>query len=41
MTCRPEQFTPLSRGPLALKEVGQVDDQTASLGYEEGAIRDP
>jgi hypothetical protein len=29
----------LLQGPAALKEVGQVDDQTASLKDEEGAIQ--
>ncbi len=40
MTCHPEQFMLLSWEPAALKEVGQVCEQMASLGDEEGAIQD-
>jgi hypothetical protein len=36
----PKWFTPLSQGPAALKDVGQVNDPTALLGAEEGAIPD-
>ncbi len=38
--CRPKQFIPLLWEPAALKEVGQVGDQTALLGDEEEAIQD-
>jgi hypothetical protein len=40
MTCQPEWFIPVSWEPEALKEVGQVCEQTASLGDEEGTIQD-
>jgi hypothetical protein len=39
MTSQPERFMPLSQGPAALKEVGQVDNQTASLGMKKERFR--
>jgi hypothetical protein len=38
--CRLKWFTPLSIGHAALKEIGQVGDQTALIGDEEGAGQD-
>jgi hypothetical protein len=40
MACRLKWFTPLSQGPLAHKEVGQVGNQTALQGDEEGASQE-